>query len=97
VFEEDPIDVVLRFTPEAVEDGARWLFHLSQTVTHEADGSLTVRFRAGGMLEMCWRLFSWGAAATVVAPDSLRKFMAETTMTVAQHYAATPSSPDPPK
>jgi hypothetical protein len=32
VFQEDPIDVVLRFTPEATEDAARWLFHPSQRV-----------------------------------------------------------------
>jgi hypothetical protein len=38
---------------------------------------------------MCWHLFTWGATATVVAPDSLRTFMAETTITVAQHYTGT--------
>jgi predicted DNA-binding transcriptional regulator YafY len=95
VFQEEPIDVVLRFTPEAAEDAERWLFHPSQTLTREADDSLTVRFRAGGMLEMCWHLFTWGTAATVVAPDSLLRLMAETTVTVAQHYTATLSSPAP--
>jgi predicted DNA-binding transcriptional regulator YafY len=95
VFQEEPIDVVLRFTPEAAEDAARWSFHPSQALKREADGSLTVRFRAGGMLEMCWHLFTWGPAAAVVAPDSLRRLMAETTMTMAQHYTATASSPAP--
>ena len=95
VFQEEPIDVVLRFTPEAAEDAERWSFHPSQTLTREADGSLTVRFRAGGMLEMCWHLFTWGTAATVVTPDSLRRLMAETTMTLAEHYTATLSSPAP--
>jgi predicted DNA-binding transcriptional regulator YafY len=97
VFQEEPIDVVLRFTPEAADDAARWSFHPSQTLIREADGSLTVHFRAGGKLEMCWHLFTWGTAATVVSPDSLNRFIGETTMTVAQHYAPTASSPGPAK
>jgi predicted DNA-binding transcriptional regulator YafY len=97
VFQEGPIDVVLRFTPEAAEDAERWSFHPSQTLTREADDSLTVRFRAGGMLEMCWHLFTWGTAVTIVEPDALRKLIAETTMTVAQHYTGRTSSPRPAK
>jgi predicted DNA-binding transcriptional regulator YafY len=37
VFQEEPIDVVLRFTPEAAEDAERWPFHPSQTLVREAD------------------------------------------------------------
>ena len=87
VFQEEPIDVVLRFEPEAAEDAARWLFHPSQSVVREADGSLTVRFRAGGVQEMCWHLFTWGTAVTIVAPDSLRVTMADTMREVSQHHA----------
>ena len=72
VFQEEPIDVVLRFSPDAAEDAAGWLFHPSQSVEREADGGLIVRFRAGGIQEMCWHLFSWGEAVTVVAPAELR-------------------------
>jgi predicted DNA-binding transcriptional regulator YafY len=52
VFQEEPIDVTLRFTADAAEDAVRWQFHPTQSITHEADGSLTVRFRAGGVREM---------------------------------------------
>lgn len=64
VFQEEPMEVVLRFTPEAAEDAARWLFHPSQSMTRDADGSLIVRFRAGGTQEMCWHLFTWGEAVS---------------------------------
>jgi hypothetical protein len=40
---------VLRFTPDAAEDAARWLFHPSQSIVRKVDGSLIVRFQAGGV------------------------------------------------
>ena len=72
VFQEEPFDVVLRFSAEAAGDAASWSFHPSQTMEREADGGLTVRFRAGGMQEMCWHLFTWGTAVTIVSPERLR-------------------------
>ena len=44
VFQEDPIDVVLRFTTESAEDASGWLFHPSQSMEHEKDGALIQRF-----------------------------------------------------
>lgn len=82
VFQEEPIDVVLRFVPEAAEDAARWQFHPSQSIVTEEDGSLTVRFRAGGMQEMCWHLFTWGTAVTVQAPEELRAELTELARTI---------------
>jgi predicted DNA-binding transcriptional regulator YafY len=86
VFQEDQIDVVLRFAPEAADDAAGWVFHPSQSVERESDGSLTVRFHAGGIQEMCWHFFTWGTAVTVVAPEELRAAMAELTMASARHH-----------
>ena len=93
VFQEEPIDVVLRFDPEAAEDAAGWVFHPSQSIEREADGALTVRFRAGGVQELCWHLFTWGTAATIVAPDALRAAMAELTTVAAQHHAVLAEEP----
>ena len=86
VFQEEPIDVVLRFAPEAAEDAAGWVFHPSQRVEREADGGLIVRFRAGGMREMCWHLFTWGTAVTVVEPAVLRAWAFELARAAAGHY-----------
>jgi predicted DNA-binding transcriptional regulator YafY len=86
VFQEEPVEVVLRFAPEAVEDAARWLFHPSQSKKRDVDGSLIVRFRAGGMQEMCWHLFTWGTTVTVIAPEQLRLQLAESAATVAAHH-----------
>ncbi len=91
VFQEEPIDVVLRFTPEAAEDAAGWLFHPTQTMEREADGGLVVRFRAGGVTEMCWHLFTWGTAVTVVGPDSLRAAISTLMTDQVHHWNATSS------
>ena len=53
-FQEKPVDVMLRFTAEVKRDAAALLFHPSQSMEENADGTLTVRFTAGGLDEMCW-------------------------------------------
>jgi predicted DNA-binding transcriptional regulator YafY len=75
VFQENPVDVVLRFTPEAADDASGWLFHPSQSTEREQGGALIVRFRAGGVQEMCWHLFTWGDAVTIVVPEGLKAMM----------------------
>jgi predicted DNA-binding transcriptional regulator YafY len=87
VFQEDPFDVELRFTPEAADDAARWLFHPSQNVARDPDGSLIVRFRAGGAQEMCWHLFTWGTAVTVKKPERLRGQIAGLAGEAAIHHS----------
>jgi predicted DNA-binding transcriptional regulator YafY len=87
VFQEEPIDVVLQFAPEAADDAAGWRFHPTQTIGREPNGALIVRFRAGGVQEMCWHLFTWGTAVAVLAPEELCTAMAAMAATVAQHHA----------
>ncbi|MBV1700608.1 MAG: WYL domain-containing protein [Hyphomicrobiales bacterium] len=75
VFQEEPEDIVLRFAPSAARDARAYLFHPTQTMTDEPDGSLTVRFRAGGLLQIAHHLMTWGPTATVVAPPRLQEIM----------------------
>lgn len=65
-------EVVWRFNPEAAPHARRFVFHPNQSVQDEADGSLLVRFRASGHLEMCWHLYSWGDSVEVLQPAALR-------------------------
>jgi predicted DNA-binding transcriptional regulator YafY len=93
VFQEEPMDVVLRFTPEAADDASCWLFHPTQRLTHEPDGSLTIRFRAGGMRELCWHLFTWGTGVTIMAPEELRLQLARVASVAARHHMEKRVSP----
>jgi predicted DNA-binding transcriptional regulator YafY len=76
-FQEEPHDVVLRFAPEVADEVATFQFHPTQTIKREPDGSTTVQFRAGGLREIAWHLFTWGETVTILAPDPLKKMMLE--------------------
>jgi predicted DNA-binding transcriptional regulator YafY len=65
----------------------------TQSTEREADGALSVRFRAGGMQEICWHLFTWGAAVTVIEPEELRLYLAELAETAAVHHGVQPGQP----
>lgn len=69
VFQEPPQDVVLHFTPEAAEDAGAWIFHPSQMMEPQTNGSLIVRFRCGGMRELDWHLYTWGDSVTATILD----------------------------
>lgn len=71
VFQEDPVDVEWRFAKEVADEAREFLFYPSQTMKSNPDGSLTVTFRAGGLLEMSWHLFTWGNKVKVIKPRAL--------------------------
>jgi predicted DNA-binding transcriptional regulator YafY len=70
-------DVALRIGPSRADDALRWRFHPSQVVTQEDDGSVLVTFRASGMRELAWHLFTWSDAVEILSPPDLREMMVE--------------------
>ncbi|MBL0404453.1 WYL domain-containing protein [Microvirga aerilata] len=74
-FQEPPEEIILRFDPAAAADARRFLFHPSQTIKAEEDGSIVIRFTAGGLLELVRHLFSWGDSVTIQAPSRLQDLM----------------------
>ena len=87
-FQEEPVPVTLRFAAAVAPDVNHFVFHPDQTVTPNADGSLTVRFTAGGLDEICWHLVTWGTHATVEQPAHLRQRMSTMCATLATHHDA---------
>ncbi|ODT86685.1 YafY family protein [Phenylobacterium sp. SCN 70-31] len=76
IYQDDTHDVILRILPEGREDALRWRFHARQKVEDEPDGSVVVRFRASGMRELAWHLFTWGDKVRIVEPQALKDMMA---------------------
>jgi predicted DNA-binding transcriptional regulator YafY len=68
VFQEEPFDVIWKFSPRAAPDAREFLFHPTQSLEEQSDGSLLVRFRAGGAREMAWHLYTWGDDVEVIKP-----------------------------
>ena len=85
-FQEEPVRVVLRFDADVARDASAFVFHPGQHVDENADGSLTVRFEAGGLDEMCRHLFTWGESVTVVKPARLRRRLARLCAALARHH-----------
>ncbi len=77
IYHGAPEDVVLRITPERADDALAWRFHTHQKIEPLPDGSVRVSFRAGGMLELAWHLFTWSDAVEILAPESLREVMTQ--------------------
>ena len=68
MFQEEPFDVIWKFSPRAAPDAREFLFHPTQSLEEQSDGSLLVRFRAGGAREMAWHLYTWGDDVEVIKP-----------------------------
>ncbi len=68
IWREEPFDVEWRFLPEVAEEAATYRFHPKQEMERLEDGSLMVRFRAGGQREMEWYLYRWGDKVEVTKP-----------------------------
>mgnify|MGYP001183585461 CR=1 FL=1 len=75
IYQDDTEDVELRITPEGREDALRWRFHARQRLEERPDGSVIVRFRASGMRELAWHLFTWGDKVEILAPPALQAMM----------------------
>lgn len=87
VYQDEPQDIVLRFSPDAAHDAARFLFHPTQTHEERPDGSLVVRFHAGGLRELAYHLFTWGRTVEVLAPPALRRELHALLTEALQHHA----------
>ena len=71
-FGEEPVNVRWRFHPDAPEP-EKWTFHRTQKVEKDADGFVTVSFRAGGLDDMARHVIGWWDWIQVDKPASLRK------------------------
>ena len=69
-YHEKPFDVEWLFDKEVAKDAEHYIFHPTQTMLKNPDGTLTVKFRAGGRLEMDWHLYTWGNHVKVIKPEN---------------------------
>ncbi|HZV85324.1 MAG TPA: WYL domain-containing protein, partial [Brevundimonas sp.] len=78
IYQDEIEDVVLRITPAGAAEARAWRWHPTQTLETEDDGGVIVRFRASGMRELAWHLFTWGDQVQIQAPPRLKAVMQET-------------------
>ena len=73
VYQEEPFDVEWKFDKIVASDAAKYIFHPTQKMTANPDGTLTVKFHAGGAREMDWHLYTWGKHVKVIQPKDFNK------------------------
>ena len=76
IYQDEIEEVVLRIAPEGAAEAKSWRWHPTQSFEDQADGGVIVRFRASGMRELAWHLFTWGEQAVILAPERLKAVMA---------------------
>jgi len=68
---KDGYDVRWRVSAAAADDAMRYVFHPTQKITKNDDGTLIVAFHADGLREMGWHLFTWSGEIVPLAPAEL--------------------------
>ena len=74
--DEDPVDVVIRFSTSVAKRAAETRWHPSQELEPQPDGTLIWRARVAGMREIRIWILGWGADAEVLQPAELREAVA---------------------
>ena len=92
---EPPMEVEIRFSAGIAHAVRDRLWHASQRIEEQEDGSILLSFRAGGRMEILAWLLSYGPHAELLAPAELREELARLVGETSQLYAA--SSPLPPQ
>lgn len=88
IYQDAVEDVRLHVLPHGADEALGWRFHSTQTTEIQPDGSVMVAFRASGMRELAWHLFSWGDKVRIVAPQRLKDMMSEQlALAIAAHQA----------
>lgn len=77
IYQDEIEDVVLKVSPEGADEARAWRWHPTQSLENQPDGGVVVRFRASGMRELAWHLFTWGGQVEIVAPERLKSVMAD--------------------
>ncbi|MCW5850788.1 MAG: WYL domain-containing protein [Anaerolineae bacterium] len=90
--EEEPVEVVLKFTPRAANRVRETRWHRSERLEVQSDGSVIWQAMIDEPREMLPWIRGWGADVEVVAPAKLRAALTDETRRLAQVYGVTASS-----
>jgi proteasome accessory factor B len=88
IADEDPVDVVIRFSPAVAKRAAETRWHPSQELEPQQDGSLLWRGRVAGLREIKIWILGWGSDAEVLQPAELRTSVAAELTRAAALYSA---------
>lgn len=71
IFNSKPIKVELLFDKSVKDDVLNYHFHPTQKLKEMKNGSISVKFVASGMMEICWNLYKWEDKVKIISPKEL--------------------------
>lgn len=84
---ESRSQIWLRFQPLVARNVAEVLWHHSQELTWNADGTLDFRALVDGINEMSWWVLGYGQYVEVLEPESLRNLIRERSQAMHEMYS----------
>jgi len=87
IADEEPVRVVIRFSPAVAKRAAETRWHPSQEIEQQRDGSLVWTGQVAGMREIKIWILGWGADAEVLEPAELRADVASELTKAAAVYS----------
>jgi proteasome accessory factor B len=91
IADEEPVEVVIRFSVAVAKRAAETRWHPSQTLEPQKDGSLLWRGLIAGQREIRIWILGWGADAEVLEPATLRNEVADELRRAAALYETKPA------
>lgn len=84
--------VVIRFSPQVAQNVAEVVWHKTQQVFRQPDGSIDYHVTVSGLGEITWWVLGYGDQAEVLAPPALRQRVAAHARRLAERYRDVPAS-----
>ncbi len=88
--EQPEVEVVVRFKPLVAKNVSEVLWHATQRVVWNPDGTLDFHANVEGIREISWWILGYGNQAEVLEPKSLRELMASHVRQMGVMYGVVP-------
>ena len=86
VFQGEPIKAKVRFDPDVAGYIREKIWHESQEIHTQEDGSIIFEAEVAGTEEIKFWIMNWGSKAEVLEPESLREEIHTETLSMLERY-----------
>ncbi len=91
IYQGAPVTVRIRFLKSVAGYVRERIWHPSQQLSDQTDGTLIFTATVAGIEEISHWVLRWGAGAQVLAPDELRRTISRQASAMASHYRDEPA------